>query len=283
MRILLISLYTAWKVMKIKPGLFIITLALGLSWRFLLILAYVFSIQAIAIVFNASIGQEKPVSLPYITGSVSYVKLSMAMLFAFFCAALADFYFTKFRSKIEKEVELDLIKNLVGSTLEFHNLLVNKSHYCSQILTKTFDLIYSGLLVVVSLSAMVVISPTLGGFLGLGGVVVYLIVWFQKRLHNAKELGMQSRDGSAARVRRYKLERSAKIRAITTFFAGTFLAAIVLLVGNQSLGTINIVELALVAFLTRFFVAFLAMLYMNINTCSDNTELLREYIQFKLI
>lgn len=278
MRGLINSFYAAFIVAGFNPLFYCVTIVSGLIWRFSMILGYVCSIQFLAMAFSAHSSMKLvEINVANTAIALSYNYIAVLIVLLFLLSALFDVLFTLLRGKLEELTEIRITSLIKSRGATGQNLTLAKKTYASQILMKSFDLIFSFLLIFSSIIILLLVNPTLGLILFVLGIIAYLAMWLQKQKYHKVANKMVTK-GSSRRIRAQKLIRSAKIRATSTFAAGIFLAIAVKAVEYSWLGDIGLVELAISAFCARFFVSFFTMFYINLNACSDNRVLINEFI-----
>ena len=264
-------------IFKIHPVAFSWALLAGLGWRFTLILGYVFSLHAVGLAFGATPSIDLPFETLLPADKILWIVGSIIFLL-FFVSAMLDILYTKARLAIEMAIELHLTRKLdIVDSYGFSEVTYKKKSYCSQVLLRCFDIIYSTCLIVISMAIILFVSIKLAlillcvAFMA-GGVMLGQKISFRKQIISF------SSKGAIRRIRGQKIVRGAKTRATTTVMAGVFLAMIIFAINIDMLKGLSLVEIAAVAFCTRFFVSFFAMFYSNINAILDSSILVDEYL-----
>lgn len=279
------SLYLIWlstsKVCSISLRKFSWALLSGLGWRFTLILGYVFSLHAVGLAFSSTGSLDFPIDMNFDLGldkDQMFSLITASVFGMFLLSAILDLLYVKARIAFELTVEIDLTRKLSSfSSPEFTQVTYKRKSYCSQILLKCFDIAYSACLILLSVVVIALISIKLSVVLMAITLLAGLVMLGQKTSFR-EEIDAFSPNSAPRRIRSQKILRSTKVRATTTVMAGAFLALLVYAIEQNFLSGLSLVELAAVAFCTRFFVSFFTMFYNNVNAISDSKVLFEEYL-----
>jgi len=266
------------KVFLLAKIHFIVAMLTGITWRFSLVVGYVLSIQTVGLAFDAESLKvfEQQLGLGI---DLSIKELAAIVVFLFISAALLDVAYVKSRVGLENRLELQLTKKLYKSEYDdFEVVTFEKKTYCAQILIKCFDITYALVLILISVLLISFVSLTLVLALVIIAFLAGLLMLIQKK-SSQKKIDSFGSKSARRRVRSQKVIRTAKVRAISTVMAGIFLSFLVIAIESNVVPNIGLVELASVAFCTRFFVSFFSLFYINLSAVSDEAIMLEEFVR----
>lgn len=256
--------------------LFFLTLSFGLMWRFFLILSYVFSITAIGIAFQPGADHELPF-LSSLTADSLIPALTFLVLFFFMATSVSDIVFTRFKGRLVYcyEKQIHHLVEMDGET-ERKEIRAGREAVSSQILLRCFEISYAFILFVSTLLLFSIISVYLvAGLIVLITIAGICLIFLKKK--STVAINKIIKTGSYTQLTQQKLLRSALIRAVSMSIAGVFLAALIWLLGHGALQSIDIVQIAIIAFCVRFLISFFIILVVNLSTLLDSHTLLTEF------